>query len=48
MGNVMMNDNCQEYDFSLERLLLGCNKLFHFPSNYYTHVHKVPFNQFLK
>ena len=25
-----MNNNCQEYDFSMESLLLHCNKPFHF------------------
>ena len=30
MSNVMMNNNCQEYDFSMESLLLRCNKPFHF------------------
>ena len=25
----MMNDDCQEYDFSMESLLLSCNKPFH-------------------
>ena len=28
----MMNDNYQEYDFSMESLLLRCNKPFHFCS----------------
>ena len=28
----MMNNNCQEYDFSMEVLLLCCNKPFHFCS----------------
>ena len=32
MSNVMMNDNCQEYDFSMESLLLRYNKPFHFCS----------------
>ena len=30
----MMNSNCQEYDFSMESLLLRCNKkTFHFCSD---------------
>ena len=28
-----MNNNCQEYDFRIESLLLHCNKPFHFSSN---------------
>ena len=28
----MMNNNCQEYDFNMESLLLRCNKPFHFCS----------------
>ena len=28
----MMNNNCQEYNFSRESLLLRCNKPFHFCS----------------
>ena len=27
-----MNNDCQEYDFSMKFLLLSCNKLFHFCS----------------
>ena len=30
--NVMMNNNCHEYDFSMEFLLLSCNKEFNFCS----------------
>ena len=29
----MMNSNCQECDFSMESLLLRCNKTFHFCSD---------------
>ena len=32
MSDVMMNDNFQEYDFSMESLLLRFNKPFHFCS----------------
>ena len=42
----MMNNNCQEYDFSMESLLLRCNKPFHFCSKD-TH-NDVPSNQLLK
>ena len=28
MSNAMMNNNCQEYDFSMESLLPRCNKPF--------------------
>ena len=41
-----MNNNCQEYDFSVESLLLSCNKLFHFLSKGYRH--NVPSNQTFK
>ena len=32
MSNVMINNNCQEYECSMESLLLRCNKAFHFCS----------------
>ena len=28
----MVNNNCQEYDFNMESLLLHCNRPFHFCS----------------
>ena len=39
MSNVMINNNCHEYDFSMESLLLRCNKPFHFCSKD-THIEK--------
>ena len=41
----MMNNNCQEYDFSMESLILRCNKPFALLFKEYTH--NVPFNQLL-
>ena len=35
---VIINNNCQEYDFSMESLLLHCNKPFHFCSKADTHM----------
>ena len=43
MGNIIMNNNCQEYDFSVESLLLCCNKPFHFCSKD-THITFPPIN----
>ena len=37
MNNIMMNDNCQEYDYSMKSLLLICNKPFHICSKN-THI----------
>ena len=37
MKNIMVNDNFQEYDYSMESLLLSCNEPFHFCSKN-THV----------
>ena len=41
----MMNNNCQEYGFSVESLLLRCNKPFQFCSK---DIHNVPSDQLLK
>ena len=38
----MMNNDCQEYGFNIESLLLSCNKPFHFCSK---GTHNVPSNQ---
>ena len=42
---MMNNNNCQEYDFSMESLLLLYNKSFHFCSK---GTHNVPSGQLLK
>ena len=44
MSNVMMNNNCQEYCFSVVSLPPRCNKPFHFCSD----TRNVPSNQLLK
>ena len=43
MTNVMMDNNCQEFDFSIESLLLLCNKPFNFCSKD-THITFLPIN----
>ena len=45
MSNVMNNDNCQEYDFSLESFLPRYDKPFHF---FKSNTHNVSSNQLLK
>ena len=37
MNNITMNNNCQEYDYRMESLLLSCNKPVHFCSKN-THI----------
>ena len=43
----MMNNNCQECGFSVESLLLRCNKPFHICSND-THITQASSNQLSK
>ena len=44
MNNIMMNNNCQKYDYSMKSLLLSCNKPFHF-NLFKEYTHKVPSKQ---